>query len=96
MYNAGMTGLDGPLTPKVAEVRVLVRGKPLKEGVAVAQVKGETLKLIDAEEPFGFFVAFIPGCVPPREVRVEFLDEAGARIGNARAEDAVVSCPGKT
>jgi hypothetical protein len=95
MYQKGVTGLDGPLTQKVAGVRVLVRGKPLKEGVAVAQVRGETLRLIDAEEPFGFFLAFIPGCVLPREVKVEFLDGTGSRIGNSRAEGAVVSCPGK-
>ncbi len=96
MYNGGMTGLDGPLTQKVAGVRVLVRGKPLREGVAVAQVRGETLQLIDAEEPFGFFLAFIPGCVLPREVKVELLDKEGSRIGTARARSGVFSCPKKT
>jgi hypothetical protein len=93
MYHGGMTGLDGPLSQKVAAVRVLVRGKPLREGVAVAHVQGETLQLIDAEEPFGFFLAFVPGCVLPREVKVELLDDAGSRIGTARANSGGISCP---
>jgi hypothetical protein len=93
MYAAGLTGLGGPLTQKVAGVRVLVRGRPLKEGIAVARVRGETLQLIDAEEPFGFFLAFIPGCVPSGQVKVEFLDATGARMGLAHGWDTPFSCP---
>jgi len=93
IYAAGKTGLGGPLTRKVAGVRVLVRGKPLKEGVAVARVRGETLQLIDAEEPFGFFLAFIPGCVPPGQVKVELLDSTGSRMGLAPGYDGPVFCP---
>jgi hypothetical protein len=87
------TALSGPLTQRVGGVRVLVRGKPLREGVTVARVQGETLQLIDAEEPFGFFLAYIPGCVPPGEVKVELLDETGSRIGLARGWDAPATCP---
>jgi hypothetical protein len=89
----GMTALDGPLTEKVNRVRVLVHGKPLREGVAVARVRGETVPLIGAEEPLGFFVAFIPGCVLPRQVKVELLDATGSRMGLARGWDAPFSCP---
>lgn len=96
IHHDGKTGLGGPLTRKVAGVRVLVRGKPLKEGVAVARVRGETLQLIDAEEPFGFFLAFIPGCVPPAQVKVELLDATGSRMGLAHGYGGPAPCPKST
>lgn len=96
IHQGGMTGLDGPLTQKATGVRILVRGKPLREGVAVARVRGETLKLIDADEPFGFFLAFIPGCVPPDQVKVELLDATGSRIGSAPGWDSPLPCPKST
>lgn|SRR6478752_9979484 len=96
IHTGGLTGLGGPLTQKVAGVRVFVRGRPLKEGVAVAHVQGETLQLIDAEEPFGFFLAFIPGCVTPGQVEVELLDATGSRMGLAHGWNSPVSCPKKT
>jgi hypothetical protein len=42
-------------------------------------------------EPFGYFVVFIPGCVLPREVKVELLDESGSKIGTAREFSGPVS-----
>lgn len=93
IHHDGITGLGGPLTQKVVGVRVLVRGKPLKEGVAVARVHGEILQLLDAEGPFGFFVAFIPRCVTPGQVKVELLDASGSRMGVAPGYHGPAFCP---
>jgi hypothetical protein len=93
VHNGDVTGVAGMLTAKVKEVHVLVRGKPLKRGVMVAHVHGRTSRLTGAEEPFGFFAAYIHGCVRPREVKVEMLGPAGSRIGTALGYSAPASCP---
>ena len=92
-HNGRFTGLAGMLTAKVKAVRVLVKGKTLKRGVMVAHVHGRTSRLTGAEEPFGYFAAFIGRCVTPREVKVEMLGPGGSRIGNALGYTGPAGCP---
>jgi|GEM_PF-6389566 len=82
-HQRNVTGLAGMLEPSVKKIKILIKGKPLEHGVMVAQVRGETVRLIGGQKPFGFFAAFIAGCVQPKEVRVELRGKAGARLGNA-------------
>lgn len=93
VHNGDVTGLAGMLEPTVKEVKVLVRGKRLKHGVMVAQVSGKTMRSIGGEKPFGFFAAFIHGCVQPREVKVELFGAAGSPLGTAPGYTGPAGCP---
>lgn len=88
-----VTGMMGMLSRRVKEVRILVRGKPLKRGVMIARVDRKTARLVGAEEPFVSFAAFVPRCLLPRDVKVELLDAAGRLIETARRWRSPVSCP---
>jgi len=92
VHEPGFTQLAGPVEPDVKKIRVLVDNKPLKRGVALAQVESATVRRIHAVEPFGFFVAFVPGCVVPRDVKVELLDASGSQIGTAREFQGPAGC----
>jgi hypothetical protein len=84
VHEPGFTQLAGPVEPEVHEIRVLVGGKPLRQGVALARVQGPIVRRMHAVEPFGFFVVFVPGCVLPRNVKVELLDANESQVGTAR------------
>jgi hypothetical protein len=91
-----MTGFMGMLSEKVRDIRILVRGKLLRHGVMVARTGGKTARSLGAEEPFVSYAAFVPECVEPKEVTVEFLGAAGTRFGTARQwNDAHAPCPGQ-
>lgn len=92
-HEGGLTELDGVLSTKVKGIRVLAKGQPLREGVAVAHVRGKTVRLIGAEEPFGFFLVFIRGCLRPDQVKIELLGADGSPFGTARGWHApVINC----
>jgi len=97
VHEPGFTQLAGLVESKVKRIKVVVAGKSLKHGVALAQVEGVTAHQIHTDEPFGFFVVFVPGCVVPHQVKVELLDASGSRIGTARefAGPAGGCSPGK-
>lgn len=92
-HEGGLTELDGALSAKVKGIRVLANGQPLREGVAVAHVRGKTVRLIGAEEPFGFFLVFIDGCLHPKQVKIELLGADESPLGRARGWSApVINC----
>jgi hypothetical protein len=92
-HEGGLTELDGALGAKVKGIRVLANGQPLREGVAVAHVRGETARLIRAEEPFGFFLVFIRGCLRPDQVKIDLVGADGSPFGRARGWHApVINC----
>lgn len=93
VHEGGSTSLAGVLTAKVKKIAILVRGKPLKRGVMVAHVHGRTSRLTGAEEPFGYFAAFVNECLLPREVKVELLGPAGSRLGTAPGYTGTAFCP---
>lgn len=89
----GFTQLGGPLEAKVKKVKVLVDGKPLEKGVAVAHVEGQLARSIHSKEPFAYFVVDVPGCVVPHEVKVELQGAGGSDLGVADEWDLpVASC----
>lgn len=92
-HNGDVTGLAGMLEPTVKKVKVLVRGKPLKHGVLVAQVSGKTMRSIGGEKPFGFFGVFIHGCLQPQEVKVELIGSAESSLGTATEYTGTAGCP---
>jgi hypothetical protein len=92
-HNGNVTGLAGMLEASVKEIRILVRGKPLRHGVMVAQVRGRTIRSIGGQKPFGFFGAFLHGCVQPTEVKVQLMGAAGSLIGVAPMYPPKESCP---
>jgi hypothetical protein len=92
-HNGDITGLAGMLEGTVKKVKVLVRGKPLKHGVMVARVSGNTMRSIGGEVPFGFFAVYIHGCVQPQEVKVELFGPAGAPLGTAPGYTGPAGCP---
>lgn len=90
----GFTQLGGPLEAKVKKIKVLVDGKPLAKGVAVAHVEGRLARSIHSKEPFAYFVADVPGCVVPHQVKIELLGAGGTDLGEADEWDVPVSpCP---
>lgn len=92
-HNGDVTGLAGMLEPTVKKIKVLVKGKPLAHGVMVARVSGTTMRSIGGEKPFGFFGAFIHGCVEPQEVKVELFGSAGTPLGTAPGYTGPAGCP---
>jgi hypothetical protein len=92
-HEGGLTELDGELSARVKGIRVLAKGQPLREGIAVAHVRGKTVRLIGAEEPFGFFLVFIDGCLHPKQVKIELLGADGSPFGKARGwSGPVINC----
>jgi hypothetical protein len=93
VHNGDITGVAGMLEATVKEIKVLVRGKPLKHGVMVAQASGKTMRSIGGDKPFGFFGVFIHGCVTPQEVKVEMLGPGGSSLGTAPGYTGPAGCP---
>lgn len=90
----GFAQLGGPLEAKVKKIKVLVDGKPLEKGVAVAHVEGRSARAIHSKEPFAYFVADVPGCVVPDQVKIELLGAGGSDLGQADEWDVPVPpCP---
>lgn len=91
---AGFTQLGGQLEAKVKKIKVLVDGKPLAKGVVVAHVEGKLARSIHSKEPFAYFIADVPGCVVPHQVKIELLGAGGANLGEADEWDVPVPpCP---
>jgi hypothetical protein len=91
---AGFTQLGGQLEAKVKKIKVLVDGKPLTKGVTVAHVEGRLARSIHSKEPFAYFIADVPGCVVPHQVKIELLGASGSSLGEADEWDVPVPpCP---
>lgn len=91
---AGFTQLGGQLEAKVKKIKVLVDGKPLAKGVTVAHVEGRLARSIHSKEPFAYFIADVPGCVVPHQVKIELLGAGGSDLGEADEWDVPVPpCP---
>jgi hypothetical protein len=91
----GYTEISGILAPQVRGIRV-ESGRTVVSGsdIALAQVSGGLLARLHQAEPFGYFVVFLPGCVPPEKARVELLGGDGAALGTARPmEQLHFPCP---
>lgn len=90
----GFTQLGGPLEAKVKKIQVLVDGKPLDKGVAVAHVEGRLARSIHSKEPFAYFLIDVPGCVVSHEVKIELQAADGSSLGQADEWDVPVPpCP---
>lgn len=90
----GFTQLGGQLEAKVKKIKVLVDGKPLSKGIVVAHVEGGLARSIHSREPFAYFVADVPGCVVPHQVKIELLGAGGSDLGEADEWDVPVPpCP---
>jgi hypothetical protein len=87
---AGFTEFDGPLEARVRSIRVSVDGKPREEGIAVAHVEGGLLRSMKVREPFDYFAVFIPSCLVPGQVKMEFVGSGGSVLGRTRGWDVVV------
>lgn len=79
----GFTEFSGPVDAKVKELKVTVKGRPVKRGFTIADISGKVAKSVYAPEPFGFFVAFIPGCIKAKDVKVSLFDANGSSMGVA-------------
>jgi hypothetical protein len=84
VHSHGFTQLSGPLDPRVQAVRLTVNGKPADGEIDVAHISGALARNIHATKPFGFFVGFLPRCVPAKGLRVIFIGDDGSRLGTAR------------
>lgn len=80
----GFTELTGVLGGSVRGVRVRPVRKVSTDDVAVAQVHDGLLTRLHQSEPFGYFVAFIRGCVDPANVRIEVFDGTGVLLDALR------------
>lgn len=78
----------GVLSTRVARVELIFhhRGshRRLVRKPTMAQVDGELLTVLHQTEPFGAYGITLPGCVPPKGVRVVAFDSQGHRVGTAR------------
>jgi hypothetical protein len=88
VFVEGMTEFSGPLDPKVKNIRILVNGKKADGTFGVAHINMGLGKQIQAAAPFGFYGAFLRGCIPPKKVDVILLNAAGKKIGTAGHWDA--------
>ncbi|MGN6275243.1 MAG: hypothetical protein ACTHNP_04835 [Solirubrobacterales bacterium] len=50
----------------------------------MAHVREKTARLVGAEEPFGFFLVFVRGCLRPSQVKIKLLSANGSLFGKAR------------
>lgn len=80
------TNLAGYIDTSVAnvEVRFHREGKIWAKAATVAQVDGGLLAKLGVAEPFGRFAALLPGCVPPRAIRVVARGASGEFLGAER------------
>jgi hypothetical protein len=92
VHTGGLTELSGPLEPGVRAVRVSVAGRPARGDVELTRVAGGLGRSIQARVPFGFFVAFLPGCVPSQRVRVTLHGKDGSPLGEARGWSPPLGC----
>lgn len=68
------------------EVRFHREGKIRAKAATLAQVDGDLLAKLGVAEPFGRFAAILPGCVPPRAIRVIARGANGEFLGAQRGE----------
>jgi hypothetical protein len=78
--------LSGVIEPTVTEVEVRFNReeKIFTKRATVAHVDGEVLSNLHQSEPFARFAAVLPGCVPPRAVRVIARNSEGEVLGSDR------------
>lgn len=93
--------LYGVLGGNVARVEVIFHHRGQHQRVVrtptTALVSGELLSELHQTEPFGAYALTIPGCVPPKGVRVVAFDAQGQRVGSARASSFIAHpCNPKT
>lgn len=78
----------GALAGDVARVEVVFhhkgRRRRLVREPTMAHVSGELLSVLRQTDPFGAYAITLPGCVPPKGIRVFAFDAQGRRIGTAR------------
>jgi len=76
--------ISGFARPRVARVQVVYRdsrGRPHDAPVQLAHVTASTLGKIEASEPFGFWIAFIPRSAGHRQITVTAYAGNGDRLG---------------
>jgi hypothetical protein len=80
------TNLAGYIDPDVTavEVRFHRSGKVQAKTATVAQIDGDLLAKLGVTEPFGRFAAILPGCIPPRAIRVVARGASGEFLGAQR------------
>jgi hypothetical protein len=81
--------LSGYARPQVDRVRVLWDGG--EAPVELTRVSGELLDRIGSEEPFGFWVTFVPPSARHAEFEIVSYDEGGAEIGRYRYRSDVTN-----
>jgi hypothetical protein len=88
----GLTQLSGPLDPRVRAVRMTVSGKPAGGEIDVAHISGALARNIHATKPFKFFVAFLRGCVPSKDVKLVLVGSGGSHLGKVRPWSPPAGC----
>jgi hypothetical protein len=80
--------LHGVLGKNVARVEVIFHHKGQHKRVVrtptTALVTGELLAELHQTEPFGAYAMTVPGCLPPKGIRVVAFDTQGRQVGSAR------------
>lgn len=94
IHEPGYTLIEGPLDPQIRELQMRIGGRPLREGVEVTRVGASIARRLQRAEPLGYFVAIVPGCVPPESVKLELLNAKGSSLGEGGGWTRG-SCPGK-
>ncbi|HEY0392637.1 MAG TPA: hypothetical protein VGC63_13100 [Solirubrobacterales bacterium] len=78
----------GVLAANVASVEVIFHHRGEHRRVSrtptTAYVTGAILAELHQTEPFGAYAMTLPGCVPPKGIRVVAFDAQGRRVGTAR------------
>jgi hypothetical protein len=88
----GLTEFSGPVDPVVKTVHLDLDGRAAKADIYLTPVTGSLARSIDEPKSFGFFVAFLAGCVPSDEVRVTLAGAAGESLGTAGSWQPPLGC----
>jgi hypothetical protein len=82
------THVSGALTANVAGVKVIFHHRGQRRRVVrtptTALVSGELLAELHQTEPFGAYALTIPGCAPPKGIRVVAFDAEGRQVASGR------------
>jgi len=73
----GYSEFVGLLPSQASAVRLRVDGRARKGAIGVGHVLGPLLKALRAQNSFSIFVAAYHGCIRPRDLHVEPLDQKG-------------------
>jgi hypothetical protein len=83
--------VDGFARPNVARVRVVYRdraGARHEAPVKLVQVTPEELGAIEASEPFGRWIAFVPRSAGRAPLEITAYDDAGRRLGETLTHES--------